>query len=139
VVWFRDRVRSDWFPWLRSGTIINGRQSLIESQGDLTSAYFNKTGGSDGERQSLNDVGQFTMRVPFADDSQGVYYFELHWPGDADGDHDVDFSDFAAMQQCMSRSSVSLPEDCDIFDFDADGDIDGEDFAVWLDVGTGPN
>jgi len=52
-------------------------------------------------------------------------------PGDSDVDEDVDRYDFATMvDPCLGGPDMPYTEGCDLFDFDADGDVD------LLDIGT---
>ncbi len=56
-------------------------------------------------------------------------------PGDADGDGDVDLTDYAVFLDCVAApDGVS----CDVFDFDGDADVDVNDFGVLQIVFTGP-
>lgn len=60
--------------------------------------------------------------------------------GDADGDWDLDLSDFARMQQCFGGDGVT-PGDYNCFrlDHDRDGDVDLEDAAALSAAMTGPD
>jgi len=129
VVWFRDHRRSDWFPLIRSGTVIGARVLTIPTELELSRAYNNKTGGSDGQPQSLNDDGVLAIKLEFHDESHGVFLARLVWLGDADADADIDFVDFGGLQACFSGSDFPLAGDCQTFDFDEDGDVDLFDFA----------
>ncbi len=51
--------------------------------------------------------------------------------GDADGDGDVDASDFARSTLCWNGPGIRDPaSSCSVFDFDLDGDVDLADFRV---------
>jgi serine protease AprX len=53
-------------------------------------------------------------------------------PGDHDGDGDVDLADFAAWHGCMTGPNAGPPSSgCEVFDFDADDDVDTEDFQTF--------
>lgn len=56
--------------------------------------------------------------------------------GDADWDCDLDLPDFAGFQECFGLSPV--PAGCEIFDVDSNGVVDWADFALWIQVMTGP-
>ena len=59
------------------------------------------------------------------------------WPGDLDGDGDVDIDDFSLFADCMNGPEIPHPPECDDADFDVDGDIDLEDFAAFQAAFTG--
>ncbi len=67
----------------------------------------------------------------FADafDPYEVHLYKIlsRWPGDADGDSDVDLDDFALLKQHFGTGSGATWEDGD---FDKDGDVDLDDFAL---------
>ncbi len=51
-------------------------------------------------------------------------------PGDTDDDHDVDLIDFSRLQSCLAGSNAPYRwPACALSDFDADGDVDVEDFV----------
>ena len=64
--------------------------------------------------------------------------------GDFDGDGDLDFKDFCAIQHCYSGDAASLgfvtpPHECSIpLDFDGDDDVDLEDFVQFMELCRGP-
>lgn len=61
-------------------------------------------------------------------------------PGDADGDADVDFDDFALMALCnLDPHNPAISVCQEIFDFDADTDLDVPDFAALQRCFSGPN
>ncbi len=57
--------------------------------------------------------------------------------GDQDTDGDLDLADFAGMQACWGQAA-SPGDACDVFDFDAGGQIGAEDFAAFAPRLTGP-
>lgn len=61
---------------------------------------------------------------------------------DADGDGDVDQTDFATWQLCYSGSGRPVGGDCRCFDRDAagagDGDVDADDYAAFQACASGP-
>jgi len=56
---------------------------------------------------------------------------------DNDRDGDVDLREFAAVQVCAGLPA-DAPPSCADFDFDSDGALSGEDFAVFAQALTGP-
>ncbi len=62
-------------------------------------------------------------------------------PGDADGDGDVDLFDFEQFAACSTGPGGDIDPPCDVFDFDADLDVDFADFAQLqplIEGGTSP-
>jgi hypothetical protein len=60
-------------------------------------------------------------------------------PGDFDGDHDVDQTDFGRFQACLTGDG--LPQDdpaCQPARLDADPDVDNNDMTLFLTYLTGP-
>jgi len=105
-------------PGLKTGTITIDNLALL-NQGPGTGAL----DGNDVIAVSINVVG---CHVPYAD---------------ADGDGDVDLSDFAELQRCYSGENHLFPEGCFCQDYDGDNDVDMLDFAAFsacLDT-SGPN
>ncbi len=89
---------------------------------------------------------EITYAAPAPDDlprSSPVGRFETpHFPGDFDGDGDVDLDDHAAFPPCMNGPGL-LPTDTppghqadclEVFDFEDDDDVDSEDWAGLLAV-----
>jgi hypothetical protein len=63
---------------------------------------------------------------------------------DADGDGDVDQTDFAVFQRCLTGSGIhTIPSGCECFDRDpgsaGDSDIDGYDFMIFARCLSGPD
>ena len=50
--------------------------------------------------------------------------------GDFDSDCDVDLSDYATFQACVSGPAIPYAGDCGKADFDHDGDVDQDDFGI---------
>ncbi len=138
VVWIRDHVRRDWYPLLRTGDVIEGQIFSVDASGDLGTAFRNKTGGSDGLPQSLNDSRELGIKLEFADGTHGVFVTRFRWLGDADGDADVDFADFRDLQRCFTGPGLPFGQACDPFDFDEDEDVDLVDYQGFLEGVTGP-
>jgi RHS repeat-associated protein len=64
---------------------------------------------------------------------------EIAIMGDADGDGEVDLTDFGAFQSCYMGSGVPVGGECNVFDFDDDGDVDLVDYGQFeLLYGTQP-
>lgn len=67
------------------------------------------------------------------DDAGAAYVFQLDppFPGDGDGDFDddVDWADFGRFQGCFDTQILTTC--CSVFDFDADGDVDLDDFEAF--------
>lgn len=60
-------------------------------------------------------------------------------PGDFDADFDLDLRDYRWYQYCSDPSFFFLPSSCKIFDFDADGRVDGGDYSVFRQNLRGPD
>ncbi len=58
--------------------------------------------------------------------------------GDGDGDSDVDLADFESFGNCLAGPNVTVPPECEIYDFDGDFDVDWSDLAGFQKVFTGP-
>ena len=68
-------------------------------------------------------------------------------PGDRNGDGAIDILDFSGLQECFSgpRGPVEPPAypraaqlHCGVYDFDGDGDVDGDDYASFRATISGP-
>lgn len=60
---------------------------------------------------------------------------------DADGDGDVDQTDFAIFQVCFTGPDgqiVNRPCRCDCYDRNSDGHVDGLDFTAFINCASGP-
>ncbi len=138
VLWLRDHLRAEWYPLLRGGMQVGGRVVAIFETGDLGSAICNKTGGSDGQPQSLNDAQELAIRIEFTDGTHGVYVLRLSWPGDDDSDGDVDLLDMAHFQTCFAGAGWPVdPAACGGMDVDEDEDVDFSDFTLLVEALTG--
>ncbi len=71
--------------------------------------------------------------------SSAVLISVMIQPGDFDGDGDVDQSDFAHLQNCMTRSGDLYIAACEDADLNPDGSIDGLDLTVFLSCLGGAN
>ncbi len=61
--------------------------------------------------------------------------------GDGDCDGDIDFADFAVVQQCFTGDGLNDPligPDCYALDFNFDGHVGLNDVAEYFDEVTGP-
>ncbi|NLF29822.1 MAG: hypothetical protein GX591_02905 [Planctomycetes bacterium] len=56
-----------------------------------------------------------------------LYKIVSRWPGDTDGDFDVDLDDFVLLKQNFGMAAGAVWEDGD---FNADGDVDLDDFVI---------
>ncbi len=66
----------------------------------------------------------------------GPYEFGM---GDSDCDRDVDFVDVAALQRCFAWADQGRSDDvCAAFDFDADGNVDLDDYVEYRESIGGP-
>lgn len=74
----------------------------------------------------LMSGGTFTLTGGFW---PGALQGDLPYPGDCDGDGDVDLADYIASADCLTGPNGGLVAGCDCFDFDGDGDADLRDFA----------
>ncbi len=92
-------------------------------------------------------VGGFTYESPtgewFGQIRNLVIYSEpdrTPAPGDFDADGDVDQTDFAHLQACLTHPTVA-PEEAACLNarFDADEDVDQDDMAVFLQCFSGPS
>jgi len=124
VLWLRHRVLQRWVPLLRSGSTIGGRTLYADDEYDFGFAYCNKTGGADGMRQSLNDLGMLAIELQFTDGTEGIFRISPPVFGDGDQDGDVDLADWSLMAGCLTGPDGGLPPDCGVFDLDWDGDVD---------------
>lgn len=60
------------------------------------------------------------------------------FPGDGDGDEDLDLLDFGRLQDCSTgHENENLTNDCVAFDFDLDVDVDLEDFSAFQEARLG--
>lgn len=64
---------------------------------------------------------------------------DLLTSGDGDCDGDIDFADFAVVQQCFTGyGGPTIGPECYALDFDFDGHVTRHDFDDYLDAVTGP-
>jgi hypothetical protein len=69
----------------------------------------------------------------------GLVALELRWRADADGDWDVDLTDYGAFVGCYNGMNRPPGQsDCGAADLDGDGDVDWLDYATFLDCYSGP-
>jgi hypothetical protein len=124
VLWLWHRVLQRWVPLLRSGDELDGRTIYAEDEGEMGYWYCSPTGGSDGQRQSFNDLGMLVTRVEFTDGTHGIYRISPPVFGDGDGDGDADEDDWALLLDCWTGPAGSVTPECVVFDLDLDGDVD---------------
>ena len=59
--------------------------------------------------------------------------------GDADGDDDIDLRDASGFQVCFEGTDgFAIHRDCLVHDYDGDGDVDNDDFALLVAGMVGP-
>ncbi|MGB2984359.1 MAG: hypothetical protein WBE26_00635 [Phycisphaerae bacterium] len=56
------------------------------------------------------------------------------WPGDFNGDGDVDLDDFEDFEACLTGPSELISPECEVGDFDMDGDVDILDATMFFEV-----
>jgi hypothetical protein len=101
-------------------------------------------------------LGDWAQTVVFGDESPGQVVtgslgsaaVRVTALDDVDADGDVDLGDFAAFQECFSRSAFNTTnasksqdavwDDCPVFDADDSGAVDIFDFATFMENLTGP-
>lgn len=86
--------------------------------------YYWRVDAVNGSARTTGDVWRFT--------TAGVR-------ADFDADRDVDQTDFAQLQQCLSGSGETYPSGCEICDLDDDGDVDDSDVFSFQACMAGPN
>ena len=128
VLWLWHHVLQRWVPLLRSGDVVGGRVVWAEDVWDLP--YIKQTGGADGSEQGFNDLVQLVMRIKFTDGTEGLYRVSPPIFGDGDGDGDADGDDSAMLLGCWTGPGGAASPDCEVFDLDADGDIDLRDQSM---------
>jgi hypothetical protein len=127
------------------------------------------TAGADGSRQSSRvefrykdndpqrwirlttydgtDTDDMPVQNPMIDLTKPVTVkFRLYGPDacantlpDVDTDGDVDLSDFAAVQRCLTTGGRVVSPECACFDHVFDDAIDAQDVAWFIDCANGPN
>ncbi len=66
----------------------------------------------------------------FDSNDEALYAITIGLPGDADGDGDVDLTDYAEFAVCLNGPDAGAVESgCSVFDVDLDADVDLADFA----------
>ncbi len=118
---------------------------------DFPAAGRNLNGLSPGEilvqdNSSANNGG-YSVAVVFANGSARLLP-RCHDPfADADGDGDVDQTDFGVFQRCMGSPTYAIPPECECLDrpvaggwtyFGGNGVVDQADFAAFLACVSGP-
>ncbi len=136
VLWMRHHIIKRCIPLLRSGDIIDSRAVWAEDEGTFGQSYSEETTGSDGKYQSFNDLGMLAMCIDFTDGTHGVYRISPPIFGDADQDQDTDFADWVVMAECHTGPEAEVDPDCEVFDLDADGDVDLVDQSMFQQLFT---
>lgn len=164
VIWFDDEIGIVLWEGGDSSVVTNdGANPRINDAGDVIFMRWNEAtskwdtwcyfGGeffrtSDGVGSSaggtIGNTGDACWRE-FINDfgDTGIKMFRRIPPdGDLDGDCDVDFGDFRALQGCFTGDQGppgrELLGNCTPGDFDSDGDVDRDDFAAFVFAYTGP-
>jgi hypothetical protein len=85
-----------------------------------------KHGDDDGKPRGLNDLGQVVFSANFTDGTSGIFLSNAvaHLPGDFNGDHVVDSTDYIVWR-------YAVPTQNPIADGDRDGDVDENDYVLW--------
>ncbi len=81
---------------------------------------------------AVNDANSFFGDRYYATDATIPFAI----PGDADGDTDIDLSDYVAFQNCFLGNP--FPAGCEYVDMDDDAVIGAEDISPWNAARTGP-
>lgn len=91
------------------------------------------SGCSDVASQTACPVGTFSPWTGCGE----IICCPMPWP-DADRDGDVDATDFAGMQRCLTGGVPEVTAECTCFDHNNDNRIDVVDLEAFIDCGTGP-
>jgi hypothetical protein len=126
VLWMRHHVLQRWIPLLRSGDQIEGRIVYAGYEVDFA---VTRSGGADGNPQSLNDAGIVLVAPSFTDGTYGIYRL-TPLLADADRDGDLDMDDWALFPGCLDAPGATLSADCGAFDLNVDGRVDLSDAAM---------
>ena len=116
-------------PYLSHKAAGQPKDSPCIDAGDPSSPMIDGT----TRRDEVPDAGIVDMGCHFP--ISGLEYI----PGDRDGDRDVDLLDFTGLQACFTGPGPASPAPgCYFFDFEPDGDIDLDGYAVFHAALTGP-
>ncbi len=86
--------------------------------------------------KSVNYI--LTAGYDVTNDLQQIDAFTWNGAGDADGDSDVDLADYAAFYDCLGGPGAPAPPGCEDLDFNANDEVDMNDFTGFQSVFTGP-
>jgi hypothetical protein len=104
---------------------------------------------------AVDNAGRISGWTPTIDDLGRVFMFQVRaqsingsdtesWQvrvksrADLDGDGDVDQSDYAILQNCMSGTGEAYQSGCQAADLTGDDDVDQQDVDLFLDLMAGP-
>ena len=59
--------------------------------------------------------------------------------GDANFDSRIDLADFGAFQECYAGAGTCAADDCEVFDWDSECDVDLTDYEQYHQATTGPD
>jgi hypothetical protein len=114
-----------YFGTVSPGAFKGNQATAVFSPGVLLprTTYFWRIDEANADGTTLGDVWNFTTG---------------NVVGDFDGDGDVDQTDFASLQACLSGSGEPLDAGCEVADLNGDGDVDGADVDSFATCMGGP-
>ncbi len=131
-----------------TGTLIRFRTDAFPTgptDGTLLADKANTPGSSDSFEHMNLVNGTTYYYAAYAHNSTPVYAppafasGKPFLPGDFDLDNDVDQSDFAHLQICLSGSALPYAPGCADADLDEDSHVDSSDFVIFLECLAGAN
>ena len=132
-------VWTDMFPNVTVGDV-DGDGFRSAHDAETIRRFVSMRDGVDGVFDEAVRLGDFAAGFNVLDVNYDGVVDEtdaIIFPGDGDGDWDVDLCDYAVLQHCFSRGGRFPP--CLAMDFDRNGTVDIDDFQVfrWLLSGSG--
>ncbi len=135
-------VWTDVYPDVFRGDA-NGDTEADQQDRSLIAQFISNRDANDGKTDGRVELLDFGLDFSVFDVNHSGVVDELDIllvssPGDADGDEDIDLLDLVGLQRCFSGAGVPIdPLVCGLADFDADGDIDGDDTQRFMGSFTG--